>query len=72
MCIISLIISISVSDPYTASTLNHFVDPAESGNARSLEFISNNLGKEIDLLLMFEPPKVGKLYVDLFPVCWSE
>lgn len=53
--------------------LNIFVDPASGGgNTRTLEFSSNNLGKEIDLLLMFTPPKVGTLYVDLFPVVWSE
>ncbi|PPQ72761.1 hypothetical protein CVT25_015935 [Psilocybe cyanescens] len=51
--------------------LNQFVDAAAAGNTRSLEFRSNDLGQEIDLLLMFEPPKVGKLYVDLFPVVWK-
>ncbi|KAH9475592.1 hypothetical protein JR316_0012709 [Psilocybe cubensis] len=52
-----------------SSTLNSFV--TTGGNTRELEFLSNDLGKELDLLLMFEPPQVGKLYVDLFPVCWK-
>ncbi|PPQ75398.1 hypothetical protein CVT25_008028, partial [Psilocybe cyanescens] len=38
--------------------LNKFVDAAAAGNSRTLEFSSSNLGKEIDLLLTFEPPKV--------------
>uniref|UniRef100_A0A8H8CG78 Uncharacterized protein n=1 Tax=Psilocybe cubensis TaxID=181762 RepID=A0A8H8CG78_PSICU len=43
-------------------TLNQFVDrEATCGNTRTLEFYAKDLGTQIDLLLMFEPPKVGKL-----------
>ncbi|KAH9475689.1 hypothetical protein JR316_0011248 [Psilocybe cubensis] len=42
-----------------------------TGNARKLTFVSKNLGKDIDLMLMFEPPKLGELYTDLYPVCWK-
>ncbi|PPQ81131.1 hypothetical protein CVT25_014788 [Psilocybe cyanescens] len=42
-----------------------------SDNCRALNFISSDLGKDIDLLLMFVPPKTGKLYKDVFPVCWK-
>ncbi|PPQ81127.1 hypothetical protein CVT25_014784 [Psilocybe cyanescens] len=44
---------------------------ALAGNARSLNFSSSELGKDITLLLMFEPPQNGKLFKDLFPVCWK-
>lgn len=52
--------------------LNQFIDTSTVGKTTALEFIASELGKDIDLLLMFEPPKVGKLYVDLFPLCWSK
>ncbi|KAH9475602.1 hypothetical protein JR316_0012719 [Psilocybe cubensis] len=42
-----------------------------SGNSRSLNFTSSDLGRDVNLLLMFEPPKNGTLYKDLFPVCWK-
>ncbi|PPQ84787.1 hypothetical protein CVT25_007419 [Psilocybe cyanescens] len=63
--------SIDASLRKISLNINKFADAAAAGNSRTLEFISNNLGQEIDLLLMFEPPKVGKLYVDLFPVVWK-
>ncbi|PPQ92005.1 hypothetical protein CVT25_004853 [Psilocybe cyanescens] len=44
---------------------------ALAGNARTLYFSANELGKDINLLLMFEPPQNGKLFKDLFPVCWK-
>ncbi|PPQ92099.1 hypothetical protein CVT25_008296 [Psilocybe cyanescens] len=63
--------SIDASLSKISLNINKFVDTAAAGNSRTLEFSSSDLGKEIDLLLMFEPPKVGKLYVDLFPVVWK-
>ncbi|PPQ92006.1 hypothetical protein CVT25_004854 [Psilocybe cyanescens] len=39
-----------------------------SGNFRALNFSSADLGKDITLLLMFEPPKNGVLFKDLFPL----
>ncbi|PPQ93932.1 hypothetical protein CVT25_010785 [Psilocybe cyanescens] len=63
--------SIEASLSKISLNINKFADAAAAGNSRALEFSSRNLGKEIDLLLMFEPPKVGKLYVDLFPVVWK-
>ncbi|KAH9475599.1 hypothetical protein JR316_0012716 [Psilocybe cubensis] len=42
-----------------------------TGNARKLTFVSKNLGKDIDLMLMFDPPKEGTLFTDLYPVCWK-
>ncbi|KAH9475605.1 hypothetical protein JR316_0012722 [Psilocybe cubensis] len=42
-----------------------------SGNSRSLNFTSSDLGKDVNLMLMFEPPSNGTLYKDLFPVCWK-
>ncbi|PPQ93362.1 hypothetical protein CVT25_014591 [Psilocybe cyanescens] len=44
---------------------------ALAGNVRSLNFSSSELGKDITLLLMFEPPQNGKLFKNLFPVCWK-
>ncbi|KAH9475591.1 hypothetical protein JR316_0012708 [Psilocybe cubensis] len=52
-------------------SVNKFVDGAVAGNNRALSFFSRDLGQDIDLLLMFEPPAAGRLYVDLFPVCWK-
>ncbi|PPQ76945.1 hypothetical protein CVT25_000310 [Psilocybe cyanescens] len=64
--------SIDASLSKISLDINKFVDATAAGNTRTLEFSSSNLGQEIDLLLMFEPPpKVGKLYVDLFPVAWK-
>ncbi|PPQ86359.1 hypothetical protein CVT25_002103 [Psilocybe cyanescens] len=64
--------SIEASLSASSLNINKFVDASAAGNTRTLEFNSSNLGQEIDLLLMFEPPpKVGKLYVDLFPVAWK-
>ncbi|PPQ74815.1 hypothetical protein CVT25_013689 [Psilocybe cyanescens] len=63
--------SVEASLSVSSLDLNKFADAAAGGNSRALEFNSSNLGKEIDLLLMFEPPKVGKLFVDLFPVVWK-
>ncbi|KAH9475688.1 hypothetical protein JR316_0011247 [Psilocybe cubensis] len=42
-----------------------------TGNARQLTFRADNLGKQIDLMLVFTPPAEGKLYSDLYPVCWK-
>ncbi|PPQ91394.1 hypothetical protein CVT25_003911 [Psilocybe cyanescens] len=62
----------AVSDSaYTgARHINVFVDPnIVQGIARTLEFLTKNLGGDIDPLLMFETPKKsGELFVDLFPV----
>ncbi|PPQ74838.1 hypothetical protein CVT25_000369 [Psilocybe cyanescens] len=55
----------------TSPPMNRFVDSASSVTFRTLDFMTNNLGDEIDLVLLFEPPKVGKLYVDVFPICWK-
>ncbi|PPQ94382.1 hypothetical protein CVT25_002439 [Psilocybe cyanescens] len=65
----------AVSDSsYTGpSHINVFVDPnIVQGKARTLEFLTKDLGGDIDLLLMFETPKrPGELFVDLFPVYWK-
>ncbi|PPQ82327.1 hypothetical protein CVT25_008456 [Psilocybe cyanescens] len=42
-----------------------------SGNFRALNFSSADLGKDITLLLMFEPPKNGELFKDLFPLIYK-
>ncbi|PPQ74541.1 hypothetical protein CVT25_003784 [Psilocybe cyanescens] len=66
-------IFLSVADVYcidNSPPINQFVDTASFIKFRSLDFMTNNLGDDIDLVLLFEPPKVGKLYVDVFPVCW--
>ncbi|PPQ89848.1 hypothetical protein CVT25_007172 [Psilocybe cyanescens] len=65
----------AVSDSaYTGARHNNvFVDPnIVQGKAGTLEFLTKNLGEEIDLLLMFETPKKpGEVFVYLFPVYWK-
>lgn len=39
----------------------------------TLHFYGNELGKEVDLVLIFEPPaNAGTLYGQEFPVCWGK
>ncbi|PPQ82328.1 hypothetical protein CVT25_008457 [Psilocybe cyanescens] len=60
----------NVSTDSNDSASQIFGAATASGNFRALNFISSDLGKDIDLLLMFVPPKIGTLYKDVFPVCW--
>jgi len=43
-----------------------------AASAHTLHFYGNELGKEVDLMLLFEPPaNAGTLYQQEFPVCWE-
>ncbi|PPQ90603.1 hypothetical protein CVT25_007559, partial [Psilocybe cyanescens] len=42
-----------------------------SKSPMALEITSRELGRKIDLMLVFEPPTTGNIYVDTFPVCWK-
>ncbi|KAH9475690.1 hypothetical protein JR316_0011249 [Psilocybe cubensis] len=42
-----------------------------SGNTRTLEFEYSDLTKPYQLMLMFEPMAEGKLYTEMFPICWK-
>ncbi|KAH9475691.1 hypothetical protein JR316_0011250 [Psilocybe cubensis] len=45
--------------------------PGTVGNTRKLNFMSNQLSKDVTLVFMFEPLTKGKLFSDIFPVCWK-
>ncbi|PPQ95145.1 hypothetical protein CVT25_010783 [Psilocybe cyanescens] len=44
---------------------------SNSESPKILEITSRELGREIELMLVFEPPTGGRIYVDVFPVCWK-
>ena len=44
---------------------------SDNGNTRILHFVGYDLGKDVTLMLTFQPPNVGTLYQDEFPLCWG-
>ena len=40
-------------------------------NAKILRFVAYDLGRHVTLMLTFQPPQLGILYKDTFPLCWG-
>ncbi|PPQ75299.1 hypothetical protein CVT25_001997 [Psilocybe cyanescens] len=68
-----LSIHLTVGDVRTTRDINPFTAADfDAVEGRRLEFLSKDLGHDIDLLLVFDPPKdAGRIFVDFFPVAWK-
>jgi hypothetical protein len=42
-----------------------------NANARTIKFVTNNLGRDVTLMCAFEPLKDTAFYKDQYPVCWK-